>query len=47
MWTAFYADHSHQLRKKTKEYLEWKDSVGKDKVMTPDELVKDIMNRLP
>ena len=47
LWTAFYADHSHQLRKKEKEYLAWKESIGKDKVITPDELVKDIMDRLP
>ena len=47
LWTAFYAEQSHQLRKKEKEYLAWKDSIGKDKVMTPDELVKDIMDRLP
>ncbi|MGX8682433.1 MAG: hypothetical protein ACSW77_01270 [Bacteroidales bacterium] len=42
-----FLSRNWRTRKKTKEYLEWKDSVGKDKVMTPDELVKDIVNRLP
>ena len=47
LWTAFYAGHSHQLRKKEKEYQAWKESVGKCRVITPDGLVKDIMDRLP
>ena len=46
LWTALYADHSHQLRKKEKEYMAWKDAIGKDKLVTPDELVKNIMDRL-
>ena len=41
------AGFSHQLKKKVKEYQAWRDSVGKDKVITPDMLVKDIMDRLP
>jgi hypothetical protein len=47
LWTAFYAGFSHQLKKKVKEYQAWRNSVGKDKVITPDMLVKDIMDRLP
>ena len=33
-------------KKKVKEYQAWRDPVGKDKVITPDMLVKDIMDRL-
>jgi len=47
LWTAFFAGFSHQLKKKVKEYQAWRDSVGKDKVITPDMLVKEIMDRLP
>lgn len=33
-------------KKKVKEYQAWKDSVGKDRVITPDMLVRDIIDRL-
>lgn len=47
LWTAFYAKYSHQLKKKSKEYQAWKDTIDNNKVMTPDELIKNIMDRLP
>ncbi len=44
LWTAFYAEYSHQLRKKEKEYKLWKDHNIKS--YTPEELVKDIFKKL-
>ena len=44
LWTAFYADYSHQVRKKAKEYEEWLRLSGR--VLTPDELIKNIMQRI-
>lgn len=46
LWTAFCGGETHSVRKKEKEYLEWKELSCKDKEYTPDELVKDIMDRL-
>ncbi len=43
-WTAFYADYPHQVRKKAKEYEEWLRLSGR--VLTPDELIKNIMQRI-
>lgn len=45
IWTAFFAEYPHQVKKKQKEYEEWLNSVG-GVVMTPDELITDIQNRL-
>ena len=44
LWTAFYADYPHQVRKKAKEYEEWLRLSGR--VLTPDELIKNIMQRI-
>lgn len=44
LWTAFYADYPHQVRKKEKEYKEWLRLSGR--VLTPDELIKNIMQRI-
>lgn len=41
-WTAFVAEHSHEVRKKEKEYQEWLDSEG-GHLYTPDELIRKIM----
>ena len=41
LWTAFYDDYPHQVRKKAKEYEEWLRLSGR--VLTPDELIKNIM----
>jgi len=45
LWTAFHADYHHQIRKKQKEYEEWKERVC-NKNYTPAELVMDIMSRI-
>ena len=44
LWTAFYADYPHQVRKKAKEYEEWLRL--SERVLTPDELIKNIMQRI-
>ena len=44
LWTAFYADYPHQVRKKEKEYKEWLRLSGR--VLTSDELIKNIMQRI-
>lgn len=44
MWTAFYAEHSHQVRKKQAEYEKWLEI--QDREWTPDSLVADIQNRI-
>lgn len=46
LWTAFVAEHSHEVRKKQKEYEAWCKAVG-NRSYTPDELVGEIMERLP
>lgn len=45
LWTAFYATYTNTAAKKAKEYQEWLERV--DHPLTPDELVADIMARLP
>lgn len=44
LWTAFYADYSHEVRKKQKEYNNWLTSVGGVQ-KSPDELIKNIRDR--
>ena len=46
LWTAFVAEHSHGVRKKQKEYEAWSKAVG-NWSYTPDELIGEIMERLP
>lgn len=46
LWTAFVADHSHEVRKKQKEYEAWCKAVGY-RNYTPDELIREIMGRMP
>ena len=43
--TAFYGDSPNYAKKRLKEYEEWKERVGRD--FTPDELVSDIISRMP
>ena len=43
--TAFYGDSPNYAKKRKKEYDEWKANVGRD--FTPDELVSDIISRMP
>ena len=43
--TAFYGNYPNYAAKREKEYQTWKKKVGRD--FTPDELVKDIMARIP
>lgn len=38
LWTAFVSTHSHETRKKLKEYENWKNSDGNN-ISTPDELI--------
>lgn len=38
LWTAFLCEFRHQLKKKMKEYEEWKNGEGKH-INTPDELI--------
>lgn len=44
LWTAFYGDYPHAIRKKEAEYNEWKRT--QDREYTPTELVEKIMNEL-
>jgi len=46
IWTAFFSEYKWQTRKKLQEYETWKKSVG-NKEYTPDELIKEIQDRLP
>lgn len=46
LWTTFVAEHSHEVRKKQKEYEAWSKAVG-NRSYTPDELIGEIMERLP
>lgn len=41
-WTAFVAEHSHQVRKKEKEYHQWL-KAQHGHIYTPDELILKIM----
>ena len=43
--TAFYGDSPNYAKKRLKEYEDWKEKVGRD--FTPDELVSDIISRMP
>lgn len=43
--TAFYGDSPNYAKKRLKEYEDWKEKVGHD--FTPDELVSDIISRMP
>ena len=43
--TAFYGDSPNYAKKRLKEYEDWKEMVGRD--FTPDELVSDIISRMP
>ena len=43
--TAFYGDFPNYAEKRKKEYEEWKTNVARD--FTPDELVSDIISRMP
>lgn len=45
LWTAFYAEYSHQVHKKRKEYDEWLAGNG-GKEMSPDELVAAIQDKI-
>lgn len=45
LWTAFYGTYSNTVKKKEAEYNQWLASVGR--IFTPNELVADIMERLP
>ena len=45
-WTAYVAEHHHEIRKKEKEYKQWLEQT-KGKIYTPDSLVQKIMNELP
>jgi hypothetical protein len=44
-WTAFVLEHTHQKRKKQKEYDEWL-NLQKGKVYSPKELVEKIMREI-
>ena len=46
LWTAFMSKYSNSIRKKVKEYKEWKDSSDGNIVDTPDELVEMIQNSI-
>lgn len=46
LWTAFMSKYSNSIRKKFKEYKEWKDSSDGNIVDTPDELVEMIQNSI-
>lgn len=46
LWTAFVAELSHEVRKKQKEYEAWRKAV-EYRDYTPDELIREIMERLP
>lgn len=46
LWTAFVAELSHEVRKKQKEYEAWRKAV-EFRDYTPDELICEIMERLP
>ena len=46
LWTTFVAEYSHEVRKKQKEYEAWSKAVG-NRSYTPDELIGEIMERLP
>ena len=43
--TAFYGDSPNYAKKRLKEYEDWQEKVGGD--FTPDELVSDIISRMP
>lgn len=45
LWTAFYAEKPHHVKKKQNEYNAWLASV-KGVLKTPDELIKDIQDRI-
>jgi len=45
LWTAFYGTYTNTVEKKEEEYNQWLASVGR--TFAPDELVADIMARLP
>ena len=45
-WTAFVAEHSHEVHKKEKEYNQWLEQL-KNEMYTPDSLVQTIMDSLP
>lgn len=44
LWTAFFADYPHQLKKKEKEYISWKEN--HPNACTPEELVREIMDKI-
>ena len=44
LWTAFYGDYAHSIRKKESEYNEWKRQ--QDRVYSPKELIEKIMFEL-
>lgn len=46
LWTAYYAEYDNEVQKKQKEYDSWLKSVGGIH-KTPDELIKEIQDKLP
>lgn len=44
LWTAFFADYPHQLKKKEKEYISWKENHAN--TCTPEELVREIVDKI-
>jgi hypothetical protein len=45
LWTAFISTHSHETRRKLKEYEAWKNGAGAG-ISTPDELVEMIQTEI-